>query len=201
MHVMARWEPGAGDRLRQAALGLFTSRGFEQTTAAEIARAAGLTQRTFFRHFADKRDVLFQGQEEFVQAFTEGLDAAPPGASPLELVQAALNSAAALFPDDRRAFSRMRQSVIDANPPLQERERHKLAGLADEVAVALRHRGVNEPAATLAAESGSTVFRLAFNQWIREAETRSLPAIAAELLSQLGTLSSPTEPNSAGVSG
>ncbi len=187
--LMGRWEPGAGDRLRQAALELFTTKGFEASTAAEIAEVAGLTQRTFFRHFADKRDVLFQGQEEFVQAFRDGMDAAPPGASPLELAGAALNSAASLFPEDRRPYSRLRQCVIDANPALVERERHKLASLAVEVAAALRDRGVPEPAATLAAESGSTVFRLAFTQWIREPETRSLAAIAADLLAQLRTLS------------
>lgn len=78
---MGRWEPRAGDRLRTAALELFSTKGFEQTTAAEIAEAAGLTQRTFFRYFADKWDVLFQGQEEFVQVFWDGVDAARPGAA------------------------------------------------------------------------------------------------------------------------
>lgn len=189
MLAMGRWEPDAGDRLRTAALELFTTKGFDQTTAAEIASAAGLTQRTFFRYFADKRDVLFQGQEEFVQAFLAGLHAAPAGAAPMQLIGAALGSAAAFFPDDRRPYSRLRQAVIDANPALQERERHKLAGLADEVAAALRCRDVAEPAATLAAESGATIFALAFSQWIRDGETRSLNALAADLLTQLRNLS------------
>jgi AcrR family transcriptional regulator len=189
MHPMGRWEPEAGGRLRKAALELFVAKGFEQTTAAEIAEAAGLTQRTFFRHFADKRDVLFQGQEEFAQLFLDGLDTARADASPMELIGASLESAASFFPDDRRSYSRIRQSVIDANPALQERERHKLAGVADEVTAALRDRGITETAATLAAESGATVFRLAFAQWIQAGETRTLDAIATELLAELQTLS------------
>ena len=139
---MARWEPGARERLQAAALELFATRGFEQTTAAEIAQSVGLTERTFFRHFSDKREVLFYGQEQFLQAFVDGVDAAPPGASPLEVIASALHAAGSFFPDDRRPYSRMRQAVIDQNPALQEREGHKLAGLAATVAGALRARGV-----------------------------------------------------------
>src|SRR5579863_1327691 len=139
---MARWEPGARERLQAAALELFATRGFEQTTAAEIAQSVGLTERTFFRHFADKREVLFFGQEQFLQAFIDGVQAAPAGAAPLEVVGGALRAAGTFFPDDRRPYSRLRQSVIEQNPALQEREGHKLAGLAAAVAAALRERGV-----------------------------------------------------------
>ena len=186
---MARWEAGAGERLQKAALELFTTQGFEQTTAAEIAQAAGLTQRTFFRHFGDKRDVLFHGQDLFVQAFLAGVDAAPPDAPPMELIASALASAASLFTNERRPYSLMRQSVIDKNQALQERERHKLAGLAVEVAGALRARGITDPAATLAAESGATVFSIAFALWIRESGQRSLTAIVDSVLNELLTLS------------
>ena len=182
---MGRWEPGTAERLQKAALDLFTTRGFEQTTAAEIARAAGLTQRTFFRYFGDKRDVLFYGQDLFVQAFLSGIDAAPPDAPAMELIASALASAAALFPDSQRPYALMRQSVIDQNPALRERERHKLAGLAGEVAGALRARGITEPAATLAAESGASVFNVAFSQWIREPKRRSLAGIVASVLDEL----------------
>jgi AcrR family transcriptional regulator len=188
LRIMARWEPGARERLQAAALELFATRGFEQTTAAEIAQSVGLTERTFFRHFSDKREVLFYGQEQFLQAFLDGVQAAPPGASPLEVIAAALHAAGSFFPDERRSYSRMRQAVIDQNPALQEREGHKLAGLAATVASALRARGVGEPAATLAAESGATVFGIAFAQWIRDGETRSLPDIAADVLRELRNL-------------
>jgi AcrR family transcriptional regulator len=182
---MARWEPGARERLQAAALGLFATRGFEETTAAEIAESVGLTERTFFRLFSDKREVLFYGQDQFLQAFTDGAAAAPPAASPLEVIASALVAGASFFPDERRPYSRARQSVIDRNPALQERELHKLAGLATMVAGALRARGIAEPAATLAAQSGSTVFGIAFAQWIRDGESRSLPDIATDVLREL----------------
>jgi AcrR family transcriptional regulator len=185
---MVRWEPGARERLQAAALELFATRGFEQTTAAEIAQSVGLTERTFFRHFSDKREVLFYGQEQFLQAFVDGAAAAPPDASPLDVIAAALHGAAALFPDERRPYSRMRQVVIDENPALHERELHKLAGLATTVAVALRGRGIGEPAATLAAQAGATVFGIAFGQWIREGESRSLSDIASGVLRELCNL-------------
>jgi AcrR family transcriptional regulator len=182
---MVRWEPGARERLQAAALELFATQGFEQTTAAEIAQSVGLTERTFFRHFSDKREVLFYGQDQFLQAFVGGVDAAPPDASPLEVIASALHTAASLFPDERRPYSRTRQSVIDQNAALQERELHKFAGLVAAVARGLRERGIGEPAATLAAESGATVFGIAFAQWIREGERRSLPDIASDVLQEL----------------
>jgi AcrR family transcriptional regulator len=187
---MVRWEPGTPERLQRAALELYAERGFEETTAAEIAQSVGLTERTFFRHFSDKREVLFHGQQLFVQAFLDGVDAAPADASPIEVVAAALRAASAFFPDERRPHSRTRQSVIDRNPALQERELHKQATLATTLAGALRARGVGEPAATLAAQSGTTVFGIAFTQWIREGEERSLADIAVDVLGELLALTS-----------
>lgn len=185
---MARWEGGTPQRLQQAALELFATRGYEQTTAAEIAGSVGLTERTFFRHFSDKREVLFYGQEQFVHAFLDGATGAPPDASPIEIIGSALQSAAAFFPDERRRHARTRQAVIEQNPALQEREAHKLAGLATRLADALRARGIDPIAATLAAESGATVFGIAFAQWIRKGERRSLADICAEVLSELVAL-------------
>lgn len=182
---MVRWEPGAPERLQKAALELFATRGFEQTTAAEIAESVGLTERTFFRHFSDKREVLFHGQDQLVQAFLDGVAAAPADASPIEIIAAVLTSASVFFPPERRPHSRTRQSVIDRNPALREREQHKLTTMAATVAEALRGRGVAEPAATLAAESGVTVFGIAFTQWLREGEERSLADIADGVLDEL----------------
>jgi AcrR family transcriptional regulator len=192
---MVRWEPGAKERLQAAALELFATAGFEQTTAAEIAQSVGLTERTFFRHFADKREVLFYGQDQFLQTFIDGVNAAPADASPIAVIGCALRETASLFPDERRPYSRMRQSVIDKNPALQERELHKFAGLATTAAQALHARGIPEPMATLAAESGAIVFGVAFAQWIREGEDRSLVDIAADMLQELVNLTGvPTGP-------
>ncbi|QNE46391.1 TetR family transcriptional regulator [Glaciihabitans sp. INWT7] len=185
---MVRWEPGAKVRLQAAALDLFAAHGFEQTTTAQIAQSVGLTERTFFRHFSDKREVLFYGQELFLQAFLDGIDAAPSDAPTMAVVASALHAGTSLFPEERRPYSRLRQTVIDANPALEERETHKMSGLATTVAEALRQRGIPEPTATLAAESGGTVFRMAFAQWIRDGETRALADIATDLLAELHNL-------------
>src|SRR3978361_1647984 len=109
---MVRWEPGTKDRLRIAALELFERQGFEQTTTADIAKAVGVTERTFFRHYTDKREVLFYGQDSFAGAFLEGIADAPAGASALEAIRASLARAAAFFPEERRAFSRQRAQII-----------------------------------------------------------------------------------------
>lgn len=185
---MVRWEPGTRERLQAAALELFTSKGFEQTTAAEIAQSVGLTERTFFRHFSDKREVLFRGQEDFLQAFTDGMRDAPADAAPLDVVAAALRAVSGFFPDDRRPFSRMRQAVIDDNPSLRERELHKRAGMAAIMLEGLHARGVGEPAATLAAESGATVFGIAFSRWIADGETRSIGEITSDVIDELRNL-------------
>jgi len=185
---MARWEPGTRDRLREAALELFASRGFEETTAAEIAAAAGVTERTFFRNFSDKREVLFASQDEYAARFLGGIAAAPAGASPLELMSAGLDAGSGFFTDELRPHSRKRQAVIDAHPALQERELLKGRRLASALGQALRERGIPEPAATLTAETGATVFHVAFQQWIAPGETRSIAEIARGLLGELGAL-------------
>jgi hypothetical protein len=117
-----------------------------------------------------------------------GHERAPAEAAPLELIASALQAAALIFPDERRPYSRMRQAVIDQNPALQERELHKLAGLAATVATALRERGVAEPTATLAAQSAASVFGISFAQWIRDDESRSLADIASDVLRELRNL-------------
>ena len=185
---MVRWEPGTRERLQAAALELFTERGFEQTTAADIAAAVGVSERTFFRHFPDKREVLFDGQSRLVDAVVDGMRGAPADASALDVVAAGLHAGAELFPDDRRAWARLRHDVIAEHPALLERERHKMAELARTMRAALVAREVGEPAATLAAESGSTVFTVAFAQWIAEGEHGSLAELQAAVLDDLRSL-------------
>ena len=185
---MVRWQPGARARLQEAALDLYAKRGFEQTTAAEIAESVGLTERTFFRYFADKREVIFGGQDLFQQAFVDGVAAAPAGASALETVAFALQAASSFFPDERRPHSRLRQSIIVANASLHERELLKMAWLSEGIAAALRERDIPEPQATLAAESGVTVFGIAFRQWLSEGETRTLADLEVEVMDDLREL-------------
>ncbi|MGT2425775.1 TetR/AcrR family transcriptional regulator [Amnibacterium kyonggiense] len=185
---MVRWEPGAKERLQQAAIALFLERGYEQTTVQDIAAATGLTERTFFRHFADKREVLFHGQDEYQATFLRGAAEAPHGASPFELAVAAITAASGFFPDDRRAWSRQRQTVIDANPALLERELLKRSALGDALTAAFTARGAAEGDARIAAETGVTAFHLAFRAWIAPDEERSLGAIQHDVLVRMGAL-------------
>ena len=161
---MTRWEPNASGRLQRAALELYSERGYDQTTVAEIAKRAGLTERTFFRYFADKREVFFYGSQILQDRLVQGIDDAPDGLPPLAVVGAALEVAAAPF-EEAGDFPRRRQAIIAANPELQERELIKLAALAAALADALRRRDVPDPAASLAAEAGIAVFKIAFLRW------------------------------------
>jgi AcrR family transcriptional regulator len=182
--AMVRWEPNARGRLEQAALQLYIEHGFEQTTVAEIARRAGLTERTFFRHFADKREVLFWGASALQELVVSTVASASDSAAPIEAVAAGLEAAGALL-QQRREFARQRQTIIAANPELQERELIKLASLASAMADALRQRGVADPAASLAAEAGIAAFRIAFERWINASNQRDLPELIRESLDQL----------------
>src|SRR6201986_4399505 len=155
---MSRGEPNARGRLEQAAAELFAERGFDQTTVADIATRAGLTERTFFRHFADKREVLFSGQEQFQAAFVDAVAAAPATATPVAAGAGGLEAAGNLL-QGRSELAPHRQVIIDAHPDLQERELIKMARLGTAVAAALRERGVPEPAATPSADSGTAVLR------------------------------------------
>ncbi len=166
---------------------LFIEHGYEQTTVADIAERAGLTRRTFFRYFADKREVLFNGSERLQQAMVDALNSAPPHATAFEAVAAALNVSSEFFGDNRK-FARQRLSVISANADLRERELIKLATLSEALAQALRGRGITEPDASLAGEAGIAVFRVAFGLWVGKSERRSFSEIVSESLARLRAL-------------
>ena len=163
---MARWESGSQGRLEEAALALYGERGFEQTTVAEIARRAGLTERTFFRYFADKREVLFWGSTTLQEYLVHAVAAAPAAATPLAAIAAALEGAATDIFQGHREHSRQRQAVVAANAGLMERELIKLATLAAALAEALRGRGVGDATAILTAEIGIAIFKVAFERWV-----------------------------------
>ena len=181
---MARWTPGARGRLEQAAFELYSENGFDNTTVAEISARAGLTERTFFRHFADKREVLFGGattlQDELVGATAN----APDDVAPIQAVAAGLEAAAALL-SERVALARQRQAIIASSAELRERELIKLASLASALADALRERGVRDPAASLAAESGIAVFKIAFERWTSSVGEESLASDIRDSMAEL----------------
>jgi AcrR family transcriptional regulator len=177
MEGMARWEPDARGRLEKAAMELFQERGYVRTTVEEIAARAGLTERTFFRYFADKREVLFSGSKELEKGIVDGIESAPREASPLDAVAAAFAATGAELEDRRDLdFVRARYDLVTKHAEIQERELIKLASLAVAVTKALRARGVSEPAASLAAEAGVAVFKIGFERWVSGRKPHDLAA-------------------------
>jgi len=186
-NLVGRWEPNARGRLEEAALALYGERGFDQTTVAEIAQRAGLTERTFFRYFADKREVLFWGASALQELLVTAVAEAPDSAPPMDAVAAALVAAGTLL-QERRESVRQRQTVIAANAELRERELIKLASLASVLADALRRRGVRDPAASLSAEAGMAVFKVAVERWSNDTRRRDLSRLIRETLDELKTV-------------
>jgi AcrR family transcriptional regulator len=184
---MGRWEPDSRGRLRDAALALYGERGFENTTVAEIAKRAGLTERTFFRHFADKREVLFGSSGALQDALVSAVANAPDSVAPIDAVAAGLEAAGAQLPD-RPETARQRQTIIAANADLQERELIKFASLSAALADTLRLRGLTDPAASLTAEVAIAVFRIAFERWIDPSDEHDFPRLVRESLDQLKAL-------------
>jgi AcrR family transcriptional regulator len=181
---MGRWEPDSRGRLERAALELYGERGYENTTVAEIAERAGLTERTFFRHYADKREVLFAGGGQFQDVIVSAIVSAPEDLAPIDAVAAGLDAAAAML-QERREFSRRRQAIISANAELRERELIKLASLSTAIAETLRGRGLADAVASLTAEVVIAVFRVAFGRWHDEPGERDFRLIMRESLDEL----------------
>jgi AcrR family transcriptional regulator len=171
--------------LGSAALELFAETGYEQATIAQIALRAGVTERTFYRHFCDKREALFAGSSELQRRMVDAVTAAPPTTDPARLVAVALNALASRFPGDRRAHARRRQAVLDSEPALRERELLKLGALAEALSSALKDHGVEPMKADIAAESAIAVFHVGFAHWMAEGEERELADVQREALAAL----------------
>jgi AcrR family transcriptional regulator len=181
---MGRWQPDARGRLVQAAFALYSERGFEQTTVAQIAERAGLTERTFFRHFADKREVLFAGADALQELLVSTVAEAPASLAPIDVASAGLEAAGALIQDGGE-LPQQRQAIISASAELRERELIKLASLASALAEALRRRGVEGPRASLAAEAGIAAFKFAFERWVQDTARQDLPQLIRASLDEL----------------
>jgi AcrR family transcriptional regulator len=185
---MVRWEPGAAARLQQEAMTLFARRGYDAVTVAEIAAAAGVSERTFFRHYADKREVLFDGQESLLDAFLSGIADAPADAGTMASVAAALDAGCTFVEHNRgHAHARLRAGIIAGNPALQEREALKMASLTTALGAALATRGASATEAQLAAQVAISVFGVAFERWVSgpDAPRAGLLEIARETLTEL----------------
>ena len=166
MGVMARWEPGARERMVVAAVDLFTEQGYDATTVAQIAERAGVTKSTFFRHFSDKREILMAGQETLSRLLAEGIAAAPSAASPLQAVASGLERASSAMGPMNRELGPRLKAAIAASAELQERDALKSVGLAVAMTNALTARGVPDPLAHLAAELGVLAFKRGYAGWL-----------------------------------
>ncbi|GAB2567623.1 TetR/AcrR family transcriptional regulator [Nocardia heshunensis] len=184
---MARWEGNTRARLERAALDLFAEQGYDRTTVAQIAKRAGLTERSFYRWFPDKREVLFGG-EELEQCFVAAIEAAPEGADALTMLMAAFAKAPEVIRP--REFLRERSAVIAANPPLLERELIKLSALSEALTAALERRGIEPRTARLATDAGLAILRQTGRRWMSDENadhTQLLADSAADLLAILTT--------------
>ncbi|WP_037913175.1 TetR/AcrR family transcriptional regulator [Actinacidiphila yeochonensis] len=184
---MARWEPGAPQRLVVAAVDLFTEQGYDATTVAQIAERAGVTRSTFFRHFSDKREVLVAGQETLSRLLADGITEAPDGAGPLQAVAAGLERASsAMGPANREIGPRLKAAVA-ASAELRERDLLKNVGLAAAMTAALVDRGVPESTAHLAGEIGVLAFKLGYARW-SESDRDDTEGLAPHALAALEEL-------------
>ncbi|WP_326807233.1 TetR/AcrR family transcriptional regulator [Streptomyces sp. NBC_01775] len=184
---MPRSGAEARRRLQQAALDLYREQGFDQTTTAEIAGRAGVNERTFFRHFPDKREVLFDGEAALRAALTQAVAEAPDGLQPLEILLCAFREAGRIL-EENRPFSEPRLEVIAKTPALRERELAKAASLTEAVAEALRQRDVADRLADLAARTGWAAFHQAAQAWIED-PSQSLAAHLSRAFDDLRALS------------
>jgi AcrR family transcriptional regulator len=191
---MARWEPDARGRLSVAALDLYLERGYDQTTVADIAERAGVTERTFFRHFADKREVLFDATNQLQNDVVSAVQSASPELSPMQVVELAMSEGPA-FLEQRRAHATRRAAALAATPALMERELLKIHGLRAAVAAALEARGVDQLTARVAAEAGGSCFSAGFAQWVEAGDDRSLSSYIHDAFGQLRLMTdAPTRP-------
>jgi AcrR family transcriptional regulator len=188
---MARWEPGARERLVVAAVDLFNEQGYDATTVAQIAERAGVTKSTFFRYFPDKRELLAAGQETLSHLLVEGIAEAPEGATPLEAVAAGLERASSAMGPMNRELGPRLKAAVDASAVLQERDALKSVGLAAAMTDALVARAVPHPTAQVAAELGVLAFKWGFSEWL-EADPDAERGLAPYTLAALDDLRAAT---------
>jgi AcrR family transcriptional regulator len=182
---VSRWAPNARERLETAALDLFTENGYEETTVAQIADRAGLNRATFFRHFADKREVLFGGEDVLAGLFADAIRTAAPQATLTECLQAAFVAAGVVMTPQQRAKAAQRVLVVAGNSELQERGLLKHARIARSISTALRERGADELTARLGAEVGMLAFTIAVERWLGAGHDEPFARHAAAALSDL----------------
>jgi len=182
---MGRWEPDARDRLEHAALELFLDHGFDRVTVPEITARAGLTTRTFHRHFADKREVLFADADQFSTFASRLVLQAPAHLGPIDVVAQGLPTLATAF-EGRLEQLKLRKAIIDTHDGLRERELRKMEALVDAITNAFRDRGVDDRTAAVVAETAVGVVKVALRRWIASTGQEPLHTIMTDSLTRIG---------------
>lgn len=174
MQLVGRWREGTRGRLQEAALGLFARNGYAGTTTEQIAAAAGVTQRTFFRHFEDKEEVLFADDGVLLEALLAGARAAGVSAGPVAVLRAALGALAEQLQDGRDE-QRARAEVVASDPALVGRDLAKQERWIDSLAGELAGRGLPPARARALAGAGAAAFRAAYREWLSDSARAGLP--------------------------
>ncbi|MCU1420457.1 MAG: TetR family transcriptional regulator [Microbacteriaceae bacterium] len=187
-HPMSRWQPGTGGRIAEAAVSLFGERGFEGTTVADIAERAGVTRRTVFRYYPDKRDVIFGEYDGLRDLVGSAVALAPAGSSTPVVLGVALNAIA----DDVFAGAQQRvrviRRIIAEDESLREREQHKNAVIASAGEDAFVARGLARTDARIAAGLGVLALSSALERWSEAPDGTSLGALVDEALATISAL-------------
>jgi AcrR family transcriptional regulator len=182
---MSRWEPDARGRLERAALDLFVEHGFDQVTVPEITARAGLTTRTFFRHFTDKREVLFADANRMPALAARLVLDAPTGLGPADVLIQGLAELASVGFEGRLHELVQRQAIVDGHDGLRERELHKMETLVEAIADAFCQRGVDELTAAVVAETSVGIVKVALRRWMESCGSEQLPDLMTRSLQTL----------------
>ena len=171
---MARWEPDARGRLLQAAVELFDDRGYDATTAAQIAERAGLTKTTLFRHFADKREILFQGQDELVALAVGAVESAPPQSTPFEIARGSVRALCSIHVEGRRDIRRRLVTILPSSAELMERAVFKRSAVTEALRSALAARIGDSRRAGVLADAAIRAYYDGYAAWVASGERGSL---------------------------
>lgn len=166
---MPRWEPDTEERLRRAAVELFIEHGYEAVTVSNIAERAGLTRRSFFRYFPDKREVLFSGSSRLTDEIEHRLESVGADESTGTVLASVLIEAGTILMEDRAA-QLQRRAIIASSPELQERDRAKSASIGAAIGRSMMRHGMNPADAELLGAIWAEVFRSAYDRALSDSE-------------------------------
>ena len=188
---MARWQPDARERLERAAFDLFVEQGFASTTVPQIAARAGLSTRTFFRHFADKRDALFADEHAVPDQAARIVAEAPSELSPLQIVASGFDAVASAQFSREKSYYIARHQIIQSDDGLRERQLHTQAALVEALRSGFVQRATDPVDALLAAHLTATVFSVSIGRWLSAESTDPLATLLRDTFDRMVRTATP----------